>query len=111
MVCFGELLSRVQPTLFYQSGVFAKLPGQAQSVLGPFQGYFQGGCTDGLGNEVGGLELESLNRQVHISVGGDDNHLFIGFQCLDLLEHRNSIHTWHAKIGKGNVRPLVSKDL
>ena len=38
---------------------------------------------NGLGDKVGGIELEGLNRQFHFSEGGDNNHFFGGILFFD----------------------------
>ena len=89
---------------FQVFGILLELPLHHDFVLHPLQCNFQGIDIDRFGDEIGGLELEAFDRQVHIPVTGDHDYLGFRVLALDLLKQSESVHPRHLDVGHNDRR-------
>ena len=101
---FHEFLGRIRPSVFQIPGVIFDLLLSGVTLSGPVQSDEQQILVDRLCDEIRGIELQRTDSQIHLTEGGDDNHLDIRKLLLYGLQHLQSVHPRHANIGDDDLR-------
>ena len=97
---FGLLLD----PLLQVFGVLPELPAHGDAFPGPLQGDLQHVVVDGLGDEVGRLELEALDGEIDIAVAGDHDDFGLRPLRFDGAQKPDPVQPRHLDVGENDVR-------
>ncbi len=86
-----------------QARVVAQLPAFAVARPRPQQGHVEGLVVDGLGDEIGGVQLQGADGQVHFAEGGGHDDLDVGMPGLEGFEDLDPVHFGHAHVGDDDL--------
>ncbi len=96
--------------VFQILGVSPQLRTHADTIVGPLEGNLQDIVVDGLGDEIGGLQLQALDSQIHVSVAGEHDHFRVRAFGLDLLEQVDAVHDGHLDVGENDGRAVLPEN-
>ena len=98
-----ELTGGVVPALFQKRGVVLQLPAVAVARFGPLQGHRQGLAVKGFGDEIGGIQLQGPNGEIHLAKGGGDDDFGIRIAFFDVFQDGDAVHFRHADVGDDDL--------
>lgn len=77
----------------------------------PLQGDLQGVVVDWLSDEVGGIQLETLNGHIHVPMPCDHDHLGVRTLLLDGLKESHAIHDRHFYVAEDDRRSFFPENV
>ena len=108
---FQQLAGFFFGNLFQIVGVGFQLPPHGDALLSAVQGDLQHVIVDGLGDEIGGLQFQAVDGQLHVAM--TRNHDDLGGRCLsfDAAQEFDAVHTRHLDVTEHNGGDRALKGL
>ena len=84
VIHLSQFLCRILNLNLQITRIFLELVSHPQHVLSTLDGDHKGLVSNGLVEEVRGLQLEGFDSRFHITMASNDDHLGLRIKCLDL---------------------------